>query len=118
MKEDSTDYKLVHLFDLNLLRDLRFLNLIIGFSLVIFAETNFSLLTPLILAEESYTNTEIANFLSLVGIIDIISRFLAPYVGDLLNFSVLGMCSLSLLVTVIGRFCTLPFTEWFKMVHL
>lgn len=95
--------KINALFDLDLLKDPRFVILIFGFSLVIFAETNFSILTPLMLAELNYTNAQIANFISLLSLLDIASRFLASHVERLLKLSVQAMCSLSLVATIVGR---------------
>lgn len=43
---------------------------------------NFIVLLPFLLFEYSLTIAEIATFLSVLGIADILFRFLAPLVGD------------------------------------
>lgn len=95
------------LFDLDLLKDLRFLSLLFGSSLVMFAETNFSLLAPLMLTELHFNTAQMANYLSLLGAVDIVFRFVSPFVGDVLKLSAQAMCSLSLVATIAGRVCKL-----------
>lgn len=73
---------LVNFFDLTLFRDLVYVNIMLGMSFAIFAEINFSILTPFIFKDLSYTTPQIASFLSLIAVADIASRFCAPFVGD------------------------------------
>lgn len=68
-----------------------------------FSEINFSVLTPFILSEMNYTTLEIATALSSVGISDIISRFFAPFIGDILHIGPRGMYMLSLSGLIIAR---------------
>uniref|UniRef100_A0A336LNZ1 CSON015582 protein n=1 Tax=Culicoides sonorensis TaxID=179676 RepID=A0A336LNZ1_CULSO len=95
--------KLVKLFDLDLLKDFRFLNLLMGISIAVFAEINFSLLTPLILSDKGYDNVSIASFMSTLGIADIIFRFFAPFIGDWMKQSAQVMCIYSFVIAIIGR---------------
>lgn len=53
---ENAGSRLVKLFDLDLLEDLRFLSIVFGSLLVLFAETNFSLRSTLMLTE-LYFNT-------------------------------------------------------------
>lgn len=99
----SLSQKLVKLFDLDLLKDFRFLNLLMGISIAVFAEINFSLLTPLILSDKGYDNVSIANFMSTLAIADIIFRFCAPFIGDRLNQTPQVMCIFSFSIAIIGR---------------
>lgn len=73
---------IVDFFDLTLFRDLIYVNIMFGMSLAVFAELNFSILTPFIFNDLAYTTPQIASFLSLLAVADIASRFLAPFVGD------------------------------------
>lgn len=96
-------HKIVKLFDLDLLKDLRFVNLLMGISIAVFAEINFALLTPLILSDQGYNNNSIASFMSTLGIADIIFRFAAPFIGDFLKQTPQVMCIFSFSVAIIGR---------------
>jgi hypothetical protein len=69
-------------FDLGLLTDKIYLNLVIGIAIAIFAEINFSLLTPFILNEFDYTTEQIATFMSTLATVDIFCRFTSPWIGD------------------------------------
>lgn len=91
---------LIDFFDLDLLKDKVFVNIIVGMAIAAFAEINFSVLTPFILSELMYTDTQIAGFMSSLAISDIFSRFLSPFVGDYLKFSarVMYMISLGMLI--------------------
>ncbi|RZC32316.1 uncharacterized protein BDFB_002007, partial [Asbolus verrucosus] len=76
---------LVKFFDLDLLMDPIYVNIMVGLSLAIFAEINFSLLTAFILAEFGLNTYQIATFMSILGIADIVFRFLAPYIANFLK---------------------------------
>lgn len=86
-------------FDLDLLKDFGFLNLLFGIIVGNFSEMNFSVLTPFILGDFGYTNKEIAIFISLLGCIDVVARFSVPLVVKKLSvgnktlylFGIVGM---------------------------
>lgn len=99
----SLSQKIIKLFDLDLLKDWQFLNLLMGISIAVFAEINFSLLTPLILSDQGYNNISIASFMSTLGIADIIFRFCAPFIGDCLKQTPQVMCIYSFVIAIIGR---------------
>lgn len=94
---------LVALFDLDLLNDKIFVNIIFGMAIAAFAEINFSVLTPFILSELNYTNFEIASALSALAITDIGARFVSPFIGDSLNVPVRVMYMISLMLLIITR---------------
>lgn len=96
---------IINLFDLTLLKDPIYVNIMLGMSLAMFSELNFSLFTPFILADLGMDTPEIANFLSVLSVLDIIFRFLAPFIGDCMNQSVRVMYGLSLIFLIITRFC-------------
>ncbi|XP_055714006.1 uncharacterized protein LOC129808222 [Phlebotomus papatasi] len=102
--------RVVKFFDLDLLRDLVYVNLMLGMSIAIFAELNFSLFTPFILADMNFSTEEIASVMSLLAISDIIFRFLAPFIGDYFHQSPKHMYMYSLVMLIIGRACV-PFAH-------
>jgi hypothetical protein len=91
--------KVVIFFDLTLLKDLIFVNLMVGVTIANFSELNFSTLTPFVLCDFGFTNYEIATVMSLLGLIDISARFLIPFIAGKIGwenrtfflFGVLGM---------------------------
>jgi hypothetical protein len=101
--DDEPNYsfwdKVVIFFDLTLLKDLIFVNLMIGVTIANFSELNFSTLTPFVLCDFGFTNYQIATVMSLLGLIDISARFLIPFVAGKIGwenrtfflFGVLGM---------------------------
>lgn len=99
--------KFVKVFDLGLLNDKIYLNIMIGIAIAIFAEINFSLLTPFILNEYHYTTEEIAIFMSTLATVDIFCRFTSPFVGDFLKQPARIMYMYALLMLIIMRSCLL-----------
>ena len=65
----------VRFFDLDLLRDNIYLNIMIGMAISIFAEINFAILTPFILSDLKFNSDEIAYILFVMAIADLISRY-------------------------------------------
>jgi hypothetical protein len=97
--------RLVKFFDLDLLKDPIYVSIMVGLSLAVFAEINFSLLTAFILAEFSLNTEQIATFMSILGIADIIFRFLAPYIGQLMKLPARPMYVITLFLLILSRFC-------------
>lgn len=95
---------IVKLFDLTLFKDPIYVNIMLGMSFAIFAELNFSLLTPFILADLHLTTSEIATFLSALSIADLCFRFLAPFIGEYMNQPPRIMYAFSLILLIITRF--------------
>ncbi|XP_060663494.1 uncharacterized protein LOC132796362 [Drosophila nasuta] len=92
--------KVVIFFDLDLLRDITYVNLAVGITLINFVEINFAILTPFILSDLNFKPDQIAFAMSLLGLFDLIVRFLVPLITAKFNFSnrtffvigILGMC--------------------------
>ncbi|KAG8038491.1 hypothetical protein G9C98_006187 [Cotesia typhae] len=74
-------------FDFELLRDHVFLNIILGISLANFVEMNFAMLTPFILAEYGLQKPQVATVMSVLGGIDVVARFLVPFVTEIIKLS-------------------------------
>ncbi|KYM98165.1 Monocarboxylate transporter 13 [Cyphomyrmex costatus] len=114
-KENNDDYgkssssvhrilrRVADLYDFDLLRDPIYVNIMLGMSIAIFAEINFSVLTPFILADMGLTTAKIANIMSVIAIADLISRGAAPYLGEWLRLSPRMMYMLSLFLLIISR---------------
>lgn len=92
--------KLVMFFDLTLLKDYVYVNLMLGLTIANFVELNFSILTPFVLQEFHFENFQIATFMSLLGATDVVCRFFIPFVADRMSwqnksFFLLGVCCMA-----------------------
>lgn len=91
--------KVCMFFDLDLLKDISYVNLMVGVTIANFAELNYSILTPFVLAEYGFSKQQIATCMSLLGAMDISTRFLVPFIAGKIGwenktfflFGVLGM---------------------------
>lgn len=99
----ATSQWIVQFFDLGLLRDKIYCNILLGISIAIFAEFNFSILTPFILYEMDFTTVQVASLMSTVAISDVISRFISPWIGDYYEQPSRIMYMISLVFLVIIR---------------
>jgi sugar phosphate permease len=106
--------KLVIFFDLNLLKDFSYINIMVGITIANFAELNFSVLTPFVLSDFGLQKNQIAFCMSLLGIADIICRLLVPFVSTYTSLNklqnrtlfLIGVCSMAL-----GRVCEFIFVD-------
>lgn len=78
--------KITIFFDLELLKDFTYVNLMLGMNLANFAEINFSILTPFILADFGLEKEQIALVMSLLGGMDILVRFLIPFASQYISW--------------------------------
>lgn len=90
-------------FDLDLLRDKVYVNILIGMSISIFAEINFAILTPFILSDLNFNSDDISIILFTMAIADLVSRFCSPFIADQLNLSIRWSYVISLTLLVITR---------------
>ncbi|XP_047023268.1 uncharacterized protein LOC124632460 [Helicoverpa zea] len=93
--------KVALFFDLDLLKDYTFINLMLGITLANFNELNFSILTPFILGDYGKTKSEVALFMSLLAGVDICVRFCIPFVAgkigwDNNSFFLFGVMSMAM----------------------
>ncbi|XP_050446346.1 monocarboxylate transporter 13-like [Cataglyphis hispanica] len=107
--------RIANLYDFDLLRDPTYINIMLGMSIAIFAEINFSMLTPFILADMGMTRIEIANIMSVIAIVDLVGRGVSPYLGEWLRQPSRIMYMLSLFLLIISR-TALIFTKSFLSV--
>lgn len=91
--------KIVIFFDLDLLKDWTYINIMVGVTIANFAELNFSVLTPFVLADYGLEKQQIALCMSLLGMTDISVRFFIPFIAGSIGwenrtfflFGVMGM---------------------------
>lgn len=102
--------RIVAFYGLDILRDGIYVNIMLGMSIAIFAEINFSLLTPFILADRNLTTNQIAITMSVIATADLVFRSIAPYIGEWLRLTPRPMYAISLIFLIISR-TGLIFTE-------
>lgn len=90
-------------FDLDLLRNLTFVNLAIGMSVMMFGEMNFSVLTPLILSDFGYSDNQASMAMSLLACMDISVRFLAPLCLEKVKLDNRVLFAFGIVCIAIGR---------------
>ncbi|KAM3968254.1 uncharacterized protein ACR2FA_007155 isoform 2-T2 [Aphomia sociella] len=96
--------KFVRFFDLTLLTDPVFVNILIGLSVAGCVETNFSLLLPIILRDMLQFETgEIAKIMAVIGFSDTLFRFISPFIGEWCNKPPRVMYLVGLLLIVFMR---------------
>lgn len=96
--------QLVDTFDLTLLKDPIYVNILLGLSIALFSEMNFQILTPFIMNDYGLSIQEIATFLSTMAISDICFRVMAPYVSDFFRAPPRIVYLWILLVAILARF--------------
>ncbi|KAK1129011.1 hypothetical protein K0M31_020145 [Melipona bicolor] len=87
-KKSKNEYfkKIKETFDLDLLKDGVYLNIVIGLSLYYVAESNFKLMTPFFLTSIGMSKAEVASCLSITAFTDILARLLLPTIFDRFGF--------------------------------
>lgn len=103
-------------FDLDLLKDTVYLNVIVGTSLYYVAESNFKLMTPFFLSSIGMTKAEVAFCLSLTAFTDILARLTLPTLFDRLGFkkrSIFWVCSI---MVGIGRSALAERSKGFTLI--
>lgn len=109
--------KVVQFFDLDLLKDVSYLNLMIGLNIALCAELNYSILTPFVLADYEFSKTEIATVMSVLGAMDTIVRFSIPFVADKIGWQNKTFFMVGVMGMAFGRIgkCVLL---WLYTVHI
>ncbi|XP_037938720.1 uncharacterized protein LOC119671917 [Teleopsis dalmanni] len=95
--------KVVKFFDLDLLKDFTFVNLALGMTIMMFGEMNFSVLTPFILNSLGYTDPQISLAMSLLGGMDILVRFLAPFCLEKVKLDNRFLFAIGIIIIAVGR---------------
>lgn len=92
-------------FDLDLLRDLTYVNLMVGVTIANFAELNYSILTPFVMAEYGLTKAQTATSMSLLGAMDISVRFFVPFIAGKIGWENKTFFLFGVLGMALGRVC-------------
>nr|CAD7399970.1 unnamed protein product [Timema poppensis] len=95
--------RVAKVLDLSLLKDPYYINLMVGMSIAMSAELNFSLLTPFILGDMGFSNDQTASVMSAIGIADIIFRFISPFFADYMEYSARTMYLISMAMLIASR---------------
>ncbi|KAF3423513.1 hypothetical protein E2986_10807 [Frieseomelitta varia] len=87
-------------FDLDLLRDLVYVNMMLGITFANFTEMNFSLLTPFILGEYGFSKNQIATVMSILAGFDVFTRLTIPFIANFIGwqnrtFFLVGICGMA-----------------------
>ncbi|XP_022901451.1 monocarboxylate transporter 7-like isoform X2 [Onthophagus taurus] len=90
-------------FNFEMLKDPTFVSIVLGLSLDFLSEINCLILIPFIMADFNLTTEQIAIFMSTFAIADIILRFLAPYIAEILNRPERQMLMITLLCLICAR---------------
>ncbi|CAG2057040.1 unnamed protein product [Timema podura] len=104
--------KVVNELDLSLFKDPHYTNLILGMSIAICAEANFSLMTPFILSDLNFTNDQIATVMSSIGIVDIIFRCISPFFADYMKYTAKTMYLISMAMLISSRTVMIFITDF------
>lgn len=104
VEKKSLMKRFVDFFDLTLLRDPIFVNILFGLSIASCVETNFSLLLPIILKDLlKFETADIAKIMAVIGFSDTLFRFVSPFIGEWCHRPPRVMYLVSLLVIIIIR---------------
>lgn len=115
-EKKSLAQKIVTVFDLTLLQDKVYVNMMLGMSIAVFAEINFSLLTPFILSDLGYETEQIASVMSTLAMADLLFRFISPFVGDMLKLTPRVMYMVALTMLIVTRFSILIARNYTEMI--
>ncbi|XP_053600039.1 uncharacterized protein LOC128669312 isoform X2 [Plodia interpunctella] len=118
-KEKTFLDKIIKIFDLTLLSDPIFVNILIGLSVASCVETNFSLLLPMILKDMmGFETFSIAQIMAVIGFSDTIFRFVSPFIGEWCNKPARVMYIIGLLLIIFTRTIMLFTTTYIGMMFV
>ncbi|CAK1551943.1 unnamed protein product [Leptosia nina] len=119
IEEKTYFQRFIDFFDLTLLSDPIFVNILTGMSLASCVETNFSLLFPIILKDMlQFETAQIAKIMAVIGFSDTLFRLLSPFIGEWCNKPPRVMYMVSLLVIIFTRTIMLFTTSFLGMVFV
>lgn len=104
--------KICIFFDFGLLKDPTYLILMLGITIANFVEINFSILTPFVLQEFAYEKYQIATFMSLLGITDIMARLFVPFIAERVDWENKTFFMLGVLAMALGRIILVHFQSY------
>lgn len=108
--------KFIRDLDLALLKDFTFLNILIGLTIIIFGELNFSILVPFILSDSGFQDHQISMAMSILAGVDMSMRFLAPFVTQKLTLGNKTLFGIGILCISAGRCIVALSSEYYVIV--
>ncbi|KRT80450.1 membrane transporter [Oryctes borbonicus] len=111
-KKDSRWKRIVAFMDFDLLKDPIYLNLVFGLSVFYVAEQNFKMVTPFFLSRIGYNKSDIALFLSVQALTDILARLVLPPICDRIAISKRTFFMVGIFVLGICRSVLAEQTDW------
>lgn len=106
----------IEAMDLDLLKDKSLLNLIIGITMIIFAEINFFILVPFFLGEAGFVDQQISLLMSIFAGVDITFRFLAPFATQKVQLGNKPLFSIGISIISIGCLIIVWTNNYYVMV--
>lgn len=106
--------KVVIFFDLGLLKDWTYINIMVGVTISNFSELNFSILTPFVLADFGFTKMQIAAAMSFLGGMDIGVRFFIPFIAGKIGWENRTFFLFGVMGMALGRICKFLFLEFWN----
>ncbi|CAH2092176.1 unnamed protein product [Euphydryas editha] len=111
--------KIIDFFDLTLLRDPVFINILLGLSMASCVETNFSLILPIILKDMlKFETSDIAKVMAVIGFSDTIFRLLSAFIGEWCHKPPRVMYSVCLIIIIFTRTIMLFTTSFTGMLFV
>ncbi|KAI4463733.1 monocarboxylate transporter [Holotrichia oblita] len=107
---------IVKIFDLRLLADPIFTNILVGLSIDFFVEYTYIWLIPFALMEGSLTVQQTATFMSVYAIADILFRLFAPFIGSIVRQPNRVMYIISLIFVVVVRTFLIFLTDYIVLL--
>ncbi|RVE48936.1 hypothetical protein evm_006398 [Chilo suppressalis] len=118
-QEEGLMQKFIKFFDLTLLRDPIFVNILIGMSVAACVETNFSLLLPIILKDMlKFETSEIGKVMAVIGFSDTLFRLVSPFIGEWCQKPPRVMYMIGLVLIVLTRTIMLFTTSFMGMIFV
>ncbi|KAL4714454.1 hypothetical protein ACJJTC_017749 [Scirpophaga incertulas] len=121
-KEDTKKgfmQKIINFFDLTLLSDPIFVNILIGLSVAACVETNFSLLLPIILKDMlKFETSSIGHVMAVIGFSDTLFRLISPFIGEWCHKPPRVMYIVGLILIVFTRTIMLFTTSYVGMLFV
>ncbi|XP_046395424.1 uncharacterized protein LOC124162807 [Ischnura elegans] len=103
-------------FDFDLLSDPVYVSILLGLSAAIFGELNFSMITPFILNDFGFTTDQVARVMSTSASVDIVFRFMVPFIAERFKVHPRLMYMGSLMLLVASRSMFLFFDTYYSVL--
>lgn len=75
----------------------------LGMTCIFFCEINYLLLVPIILKEFRFENSQIATYMSLSGVIDVVTRFFIPVITNKIRLHIRVYFLIGIFITTVSR---------------